>query len=343
MNDMSTNPLAALRSLEPFRTLTEGELRRISDAAEVVTVAQDRILSRAGEEQEEPAYYFVLRGQLAFAEFAMGMVPRVIPKKKRTTPTMQIARKTVALFDVGDFFTNEHVQHARGEDGVKYEMAIYTCLHVEMARILKSDFDRLMAQHPAVKTAIEVLAEESYYRQTILKVGERAEIFDFYVRQGFEYADAIKIIQTDKCIDCDECVKGCEDRHGIARIERFGPRLGLVQFTLNCRNCEDPRCVDVCNFDAIDQDDNLEVIVYDNCVGCTLCAKACPHEAIRMVDVQDESRVEGGVDIVQMAKGPDAVPQSPYCYRKGRGGQSEEEKEAEAHRKQVRPLLWLRR
>jgi Fe-S-cluster-containing hydrogenase component 2 len=287
--DLTDDPIAALERLSIFRTLTDREMQKIGEFSSVVRIEQDSIVPRGGEGADPAAYLFVLRGQVAFAEFEQGKVPPAQKnKKKRTTPTMQVAKRIVALFDIDDFFTNEHVPYARSSDGNKYDMALFTCVNVVLLQIPKAKLDELLKNLPKVRDAVEIKGEEAYYRQTLLKLDDRSEIFDFYIREGFEYAQAIKVIQTDKCIDCDECVKGCEDRHGIARIERFGPRIGLIQFTLNCRTCEDARCITVCNFDAIGYDEESEVIVYDNCVGCTLCAKACPHEAIRMVDIKDE-------------------------------------------------------
>jgi Fe-S-cluster-containing hydrogenase component 2 len=294
-------PAQALARLAFFRGLTEGELAELAAGSELVQLEQDRVVPRAGFEGEPAAYYFLMRGQVAFAEFEQGKVPSgPINKKKRVEPVMQVARRVVSMFDVGEFFTNEHVEKARGSDGNKYDMGLFTCVNVVAVKLPKAKIEQALASLPSVREAVEVKAEEAYYRQTLLKLEDRADILDFYVKQGFEYAHAIKVIQSDKCIDCDECVKACEDRHGIARIERFGPRLGLIQFTLNCRSCADARCISECNFDAIGYDEESaerEVIVYDNCVGCTKCAKACPHEAIRMVDIKDEAP-----DLVELAK-----------------------------------------
>ena len=296
------DPLRALARLSMFRDLTDRERRELARLAAVVRYDQDTVIPRGGAgADDEAAYYFVIRGQVAFAEFEQGKIPRPPKnKKKRPVPIMQAARRVVSLFDTGQFFTNEHVEKARSDDGEKCDMALFTCVNVVTLKLPKDRLDQALAALPRVRDAVESKAEEAYYRQTLLKLEDRGDILDLYVKQGFEYAHAIKVIQTDKCIDCDECVKGCEDRHGVARIERFGPRLGLIQFTLNCRSCQDARCINVCNFDAIGYDAGAvepEVIVYDNCVGCTLCAKACPHEAIRMVDLRPES-----VDLVGMVQ-----------------------------------------
>jgi Fe-S-cluster-containing hydrogenase component 2 len=294
--------VGALARLDVFRDISEDERAALTAVALLERHEQDRVIPRAEPGSAEASYYFVVKGQVAFAEFVRGTVPEPpASKKKRVPPTMTQTKKHLALFDVGDFFGNDHVAAVRSDDGEKVDTALFTCVPVTLLRIPKSDLDAILVGAPKVKDLIELRAEESYYRQSFLKLDGRGDVFDFYVREGFEYARAIKVIQIDKCIDCDECVKACEDRHGITRIERFGPQLGLIQFTLNCRTCHDARCLDPCNFDAIGFDeDEQEVIVYDNCVGCTLCAKACPHEAIRMVDIV-EPETEAP-DLVELAR-----------------------------------------
>ncbi|MFO0722203.1 MAG: 4Fe-4S dicluster domain-containing protein [Myxococcota bacterium] len=298
--EIGDDPIAALRRLDIFRPLSTRELEAVAAAAKLVRTPQDRVIPRGGEGEEPRTLCFLVKGKVAFAEFELGAVPRgPVNPKKRPPPLMQLAQRNVALFEENDFFANDHVPEARGADGKKRELALYTCVPVVMLSIARADLDRILASEPEIKARIEARAEESYYRQTFLKLEGRSEVLDVYVKQGFEYARAIKVIQSDKCIDCDSCIRGCEERHGVARIERFGPKLGLIQFTQNCRTCFDARCLDPCNFDAIGFDDkSSEVVVYDNCVGCTLCAKACPHEAIRMVDVPEP---EEAIDIVAIA------------------------------------------
>ena len=299
--DLTDDPIQALSRVDIFRSLSEIEKQRIADISEVLHVDQDRVLPRADPASSDASYCFLAKGQVAFAEFAPGTVPEPPKnKKKRVTPTMQLAQKHITLFEQGDFFTNDHVEKLRDTSGDRVEVALFTCVPSVLLMIPKRQLDEVLKAVPELADNIALRAEESFYRQTFLKIDNRQDIFDFYVREGFEYAKAIKVIQTDKCIDCDECVQSCEERHGISRIERFGPQIGLIQFTLNCRTCADARCISPCNFDAIGFDqEEQEVIVYDNCVGCTMCAKACPHEAIRMVDIADPPPE---FDVVEIAK-----------------------------------------
>lgn len=241
----------------------------------------------------------MIRGKVAFAEFEPGKVPAP-PKnaKKRVTPVMQVAERVVALFEEGDVFLDDHAERARSEDGARRELALFSAMNVVSLSVPRDGLDGLLQADPSARDRLEAWSRTALDRQLILQMDGRQELLDFYVKEGFEYAHAIKVIQTDKCIDCDECVIACEERHGVARIERFGPRMGMIQFTHNCRSCHDARCIEVCNFDAIGYDDGPapEVIIYDNCVGCTKCAKSCPHDAIHMVDLAP------AVDVVQMAR-----------------------------------------
>ncbi|MEO1234663.1 MAG: 4Fe-4S dicluster domain-containing protein [Myxococcota bacterium] len=276
-----------LQGLPGFEEVSAEALTELAAAGHLVEEKQDRVLPRS--EAEAAAWCILVRGQVAFAEFDPGTVPKPpANSKKRITPVMQVCQRVVALFEPGDVFRDDHVAVARGSGG-KFELALFSCLPVTYLSVPQAHIEALSERHPTLALAFDTLTNRAVDRQAVLQLDARAELLDVYVRQGFEYAHEIKIIQTDKCIDCDECVRACEDRHGVARIERFGPRVGLIQLTLNCRSCADARCIEVCNFEAIGYDEKSshpEVVVYDNCVGCTKCAKACPHEALQMVDIE---------------------------------------------------------
>lgn len=266
--------------------------------AELESVVQDRVIPRSPS--GEGRYLWVLRGKIAFAEFEPGTVPEP-PKnaKKRITPTMQVCERVVALFEEDDVLADDHAEFGKSELGVRRELALFTAMNVVALAVPRAAMDALLEANPIAKARLQGWTDAALDRQLVLQMDGRAQLLDFYVKQGLEYAHEIKVIQTDKCIDCDECVLACEERHGISRIERFGPRVGLLQFTENCRSCHDARCIQVCNFDAISYDEgpHPEVVVYDNCVGCTKCAKSCPHDAIQMVDLPE-------VDIVELASKP---------------------------------------
>src|SRR5690606_24333908 len=120
--------------------------------------------------------------------------------------------------------------------------------------------------------------------------GVKQEIMDFFIRHGVSVSgEMVRVRQLDSCIDCKLCEIACEQRYGRSRLTLGGYQLGMLDFVFTCRTCTDQRCIDPCEYDSIKYDRELgEVVINEaSCVGCTLCAQACPYDAIEMVDVED--------------------------------------------------------
>ena len=104
--DVGDDPAAALARLDVFRALSGQELAQVKAAAKLVRIPQDRVIPRGGGE-EPRSFCFLVKGQVAFAEFELGTVPKgPVNPKKRPPPLMQLATKNVALFEENDFFAN---------------------------------------------------------------------------------------------------------------------------------------------------------------------------------------------------------------------------------------------
>ncbi|MCM1512709.1 MAG: 4Fe-4S dicluster domain-containing protein [Oxalobacter formigenes] len=104
------------------------------------------------------------------------------------------------------------------------------------------------------------------------------------------------IAEPDKCIGCRTCEVACVLAHrdgmqdGVAlSAENFHPRLRLVKnLTLTapvqCRQCENAPCVNVCPTGALVYDRNTVQIRRERCIGCQSCVIACPFGAMEMVN-----------------------------------------------------------
>jgi Fe-S-cluster-containing dehydrogenase component len=96
------------------------------------------------------------------------------------------------------------------------------------------------------------------------------------------------VMDEHRCAGCRCCELACSLHHegecnpSLSRIvvkmspfdpEHYRPTL--------CRQCEDPACVEACQYDAItvDQDTGAKVLNVDMCVGCKLCMTACPYNS----------------------------------------------------------------
>jgi Fe-S-cluster-containing dehydrogenase component len=116
------------------------------------------------------------------------------------------------------------------------------------------------------------------------------------------------VIDLDTCVGCHACATNCKEWNtgGIFRAAHrrqlpMGPNVarGLVQprsqlrghttegrrahrtFSPLCLHCAEPACVTVCPTGASYKraEDGIVLIDEDKCIGCKLCAWACPYGA----------------------------------------------------------------
>ncbi len=120
------------------------------------------------------------------------------------------------------------------------------------------------------------------------------------------------VIDLDICIGCHACVVSCKEwnsggdaasllgqdsqeasSHGawLNRMHTFevddGEAGRTVHFPKSCMHCEDAHCVTVCPTGASykRQDDGIVLVDADRCIGCGLCAWACPYGARELDEV----------------------------------------------------------
>ena len=87
-----------------------------------------------------------------------------------------------------------------------------------------------------------------------------------------------------RCIGCYACVAGCVENHLKAGLQAY-PRLYIIHtpagtMPIQCRHCEEPACAAVCPVKAINYQDNSIRLNENLCIGCKMCAMACPFGAI---------------------------------------------------------------
>lgn len=118
------------------------------------------------------------------------------------------------------------------------------------------------------------------------------------------------VIDLDTCVGCHACVVACKgwntenygaplsdqdaygaDPHGtfLNRVHSYEvqPEQGqarIVHFPKSCLHCEDAPCVTVCPTGASYKraEDGIVLVNEDACIGCGLCAWACPYGAREM-------------------------------------------------------------
>lgn len=94
------------------------------------------------------------------------------------------------------------------------------------------------------------------------------------------------IADSRLCIGCNTCMASCSEVHKQEGLQQH-PRLEVMRSTDEsapqmCHQCEDAPCATVCPVHAISHTDGSIVLNESLCVGCKLCAIACPFGAITM-------------------------------------------------------------
>lgn len=118
----------------------------------------------------------------------------------------------------------------------------------------------------------------------------RSDLLEFIVQHRFNNGPQAMVIDLHRCTRCDDCLTACAATHdGNPRFHRQGISHERLQFVQACMQCSDPVCMIGCPTGAIarNRDTGIVEIHESICVGCGICASACPYQNIRLVTVSD--------------------------------------------------------
>lgn len=98
------------------------------------------------------------------------------------------------------------------------------------------------------------------------------------------------VIDTTKCVGCEDCVAACKTENqtpeGFSRdwitqtAEGKFPNINLEIRSERCNHCEDAPCVDACPTGASHyHEGGIVLVTHNECIGCKACVASCPYDA----------------------------------------------------------------
>ncbi len=180
----------------------------------------------------------------------------------------------------------------RGEQGVTLSASLRAIGYVDVIRIPTS----LVRDHVLPGLPAHYLEGAPGGRSAPAEAasGEpmRQGMMDFVVDHRFINGENAMVINLDRCVGCDDCVRACATAHdNNPRFVRHGHAFENAMIVNACMHCSDPVCLIGCPTGAIHRTAETGTVIIDDgiCIGCSTCANSCPYNNIRMVDIRDES------------------------------------------------------
>jgi carbon-monoxide dehydrogenase iron sulfur subunit len=291
---------------EEFLRLLEGSdaFARLLDKISRARLLQQTTIFRGLDDESITAVQRLLvertcpQGTVVFAEGDPPDALYVISKgevrvSKHTRSGKEV---TLAHLGQGDVF---------GEMGIiEGQPRMATVTTTEPSKLLmlpRVDFQALLREHPRISF--------SMLRMLSRRVRERGK--DVAAAKGVSFFRGMTIIsRPERCLSCKSCEIACavsksrthtlyraisEEPPPIKRIHVRKVRDGSepVIRPEHCAHCRHAPCLTSCKFDAISRDvaSGTIVISGEKCIGCGLCAKACPFNVVTIVRLRGKKRV----------------------------------------------------
>ena len=212
----------------------------------------------------------------------------------RVSQAVNNGHKTVSYIGKGDSFGFEEIyKNWKQTEAMSVQNSLRAIGYTDILRVPTNVIEELVLPSlPEDKLAQQINYESrsvSSNDKTQNKVIEQGAM-EFLVEHRYVNGTATMLIDLDRCVRCDECVRACSVGHNNnPRFNRHGKRYDHYMVANACMHCVDPVCMIGCPTGAIHRssEDGQVVINDKTCIGCATCADSCPYDNIRMVGVRD--------------------------------------------------------
>ena len=232
----------------------------------------------------------------------------------RVSKRVDHGARTVRHLSRNDTFGLEEI--AAAETGGKLELraSLHAIGYVDVIRIPTHLVRRLVLPNLPSRFRAGVLAPEALPALSDETETMRQGMMDFFVDHRFINGENAMVINLDRCVGCDDCVRACAvAHHNNPRFARHGYTYENAMVVNACMHCTDPVCLIGCPTGAIHRLEEEGTVTIDDgiCIGCATCANSCPYNNIRMVDIRDE---DGGFVTDREGKAVARATKCDLCF-----------------------------
>jgi Fe-S-cluster-containing dehydrogenase component/CRP-like cAMP-binding protein len=212
--------------------------------------------------------------------------------------------QTITYLRAGDFYGADELYRAwKGEPNISLRVTITAIGYVEILRVPTKIIENHLFDYWDSKRkggtrvgspGIKKLSSEpkkqriqDFFDQTLVE----GALQEWSVQERFVNGTQAMLINLDRCVRCDDCVRACAATHdGNPRFVRHGKTFQNWMVANACMHCADPVCMIGCPTGAIHRSmsGGMVIINDDTCIGCETCANSCPYSNIRMVSIRDK-------------------------------------------------------
>lgn len=255
----------------------QGSYKKLQDKDSIEALEEEPIIAREGD---FPDGVFMVRVGFARVSVRRGN-----------------GRKTLTYLGAGDYYGADETYRAlRGERGVRLKVSVAGLGYVEILHVPAEAIEKYVL--PNWETGNWQMRRNKNRASKFRRMSDYLDrsladsaLLEWGVQERFVNGTQTMLINMDRCVRCDDCVRACAETHdGNPRFIRHGKTFQHWMVANACMHCADPVCMIGCPTGAIHRTvaGGSVIINDDTCIGCQSCANACPYSNIRMASIRGD-------------------------------------------------------